>query len=126
VDEKGIPEESTMTAFFEGIFESSLLSLLDFDSLEEEKKVGDRVAFVLDKYSIGDSNPAIGSPWERLGEVIKIEGKTYRVRWDNKHENTYNFDDLVLVRNRDRNNPNFLFAQKKNKRKKIAFVPFTR
>ena len=113
-----------MTVFFEGIFESPLLNLLDFDSLETEKEVGDRVAFVLDKYTIGDSNPAIGSPWECLGEVIKIDGKSCRVRWDNKHENTYGFDDLVLVRNQDKKNPNFLFAQRKNKKKK--FVPFAR
>jgi hypothetical protein len=110
-----------MTAFFENIYKSPLLTHLNFDTLEEKKKPGDRIAFVLQKYTIGRNNPAIGSEWECFGVVEGTNGRSCRVKWDNKTTNTYDCADLVLLRDgrsQDKKNPNFLFAQIKNKREK--------
>lgn len=118
-----------MAVYYEEIYNSPLLTQLDFDTLEEKKKHKDRVAFVLQKYAIGDNNPVIGSIWECFGEVIGVNGRSCRVKWDNGKDNTYDCSDLVLVRARgiqDKKNPNFLFAQKKSKKKKVAFTPFAK
>jgi hypothetical protein len=118
-----------MTAFYGEMYKSPLVTKLDFDSLEAKKSKGDRVAFVLGKYAIGDNNPVIGSVWECFGEVYETSGRSCRVNWDNGKNNTYDCADLVLVRMcgiPDKKNPNFLFAQKKSKKKKFSFNPFTR
>jgi len=110
-----------MTAFFGDLYKSALVTKLDFDSLEEKKKLGDRVAFVLGKYAVGQSNPVIGSEWECFGEVYEASGRSCRVKWDNGKNNTYDCSDLVLVKMsgiQDKNNPNVIFAQKKGKKKK--------
>jgi hypothetical protein len=114
-----------MTALYEHIYISPLLPLLDFDSLETRKKAGDRVAFVLSKYAVGPNNPVIGSEWECFGDVSAADGRSCRVKWDNGKCNTYDCDDLVLLKNQDKKNPNFLFAQKKSKKEKFT-IPFFR
>jgi hypothetical protein len=113
-----------MTAFYKDIYTSPLVTKLDFDSLDAEKSNGDRVAFVLEKYTIGQNNPVIGSEWECFGKVEGVAGRSCRVNWDNGKNNTYDCSDLVLVKMcgiPDRKNPNFLFAQKKSKKEKVPY-----
>lgn len=63
-------------------------------------KIGDRVKFVNNPYhySIGGSNPIVGSKWECPGTVCGV-GDYTAVNWDNGSYNDYKDGCLELLRN---------------------------
>jgi hypothetical protein len=61
---------------------------------------GDRVFLISNKrgYSLGMSNPLVGTPFECEGTVVRARSG-YRVDWDNGHSNSYAEGDLGAATN---------------------------
>jgi len=92
---------------------SALFSELIIESRNKKKAKGDRVAFViLDKYSVGASNPLIGTNYECLGRVSHATTSGLRVDWDNGSHNSYSHSDLVLIKTGVDPNRLFMFKER--------------
>lgn len=56
------------------------------------------VACEWNEYSIDETNPAMGTPYECEGEIIDVDpDQEILVRWNNGEENCYVDNDLVLL-----------------------------
>jgi hypothetical protein len=109
-----------MAVTYKRAYRSKFYDEIDFNTFEIPKNKDDRVAFAAESsYSIGESNPVLGSQFECLGAVTNVSRSSVQVLWDNGKSNTYNHDDLALVRGKNVN-PNILFKRSKVSIKKTG------